>query len=207
MAIRSSAQLNAGRDDDRLSPGFKKESAAILFGGMVVTNLTTDLTGKTLKIFGDAGNDGIIVAANPFPLGLVFENTLPFSPPASGDEDAGVGFDIQDFAKGGLYSVFHRPGNFVDVFDDQRSTTQVTREENDGTTVAQNQSAPFIIANTWAIGAPVYSTEEGLLTTVIPAGGPIVVARIGFVRSVSTGGSPADLKVTIELQIAAIAVA
>ena len=89
MAIRSSAQLNAGRDDDRLSPGFKKQSADVLFGGMVVTNLVTDVTGKTLQIFGVAGSDGIITAANPFPLGLVFENTLPFSPPASGDEDAG----------------------------------------------------------------------------------------------------------------------
>ncbi len=203
MAIRSSAQLNAGRDDDRLSPGFKKQTADILFGGMVVTNLVTDVTGKTLQIFGVAGSDGIITAANPFPLGLVFENTLPFSPPASGDEDAGVGFDIQDFAKGGLYSVFHRPGNFVDVFDDQRDTAQPAREKNDGSTEAQNASAPFIVTDTYAIGAPVYSTEEGLLTTTIPAGASgVVVARVGFVRAVS--GSGADLKVTLELQIAAI---
>ena len=86
MAIRSSSQLGVGRDDDRWSPGFSIAAGVTLYGGLVVTNdVVTDSTktGKILKAFGNI--DGIPNTNNPIPIGLVYENTLPFSPPASSD--------------------------------------------------------------------------------------------------------------------------
>lgn len=197
--IRSSILLGVGRDDDRWSPGFSKQSADTMYGGLVVTQLTTDLTGKTLKIFGVASSQGIITVANPFPLGLVFEATNPPTMPfASGDSAAG-NFDSSAYAKGGSYSVFHRPGNCCDVLDNQSNTTQVARVKNGSGTNTQNTSAPFIVSDAWVIGAPVYSTEEGLLTVTAPTTGASNYIRVGFCRAVS--GSGLDLIVAIELNM------
>lgn len=197
--IRSSTLLGVGRDDDRWSPGFGKQASDTLYGGLVVTNLTTDATGKTIKPFGVAGSQGIITAASPFPLGLVFEATNPpLQTFASGDNAAG-NFDSSAYAKGNSYSVFHRPGNLVDVLDDQRNTTQVARVKNGGGTNTQNASAPFIVSDTWSVGAPVYSTEEGLLTTTAPTTAASSYVRVGFVRAVS--GSGLDLVVAVELNM------
>ena len=142
MAIRSATQIGVGRDDDRWSPGFAKQAADVMFGGRVVSQLQTDATGKTLEFY-----DGSLTlsSTNGVPLGLVYENTNPFSAVASGDSAAGSGFDGIDYARGGLYSVFHRPGNLVDVFDDARDAAQVARNLNGGGTSLQNTSAPFIV--------------------------------------------------------------
>ncbi len=192
MAIRSTTQLGVGRDDDRWSPGFKKSAADVMFGGLVMSQLTTDATGKTLAIF-----NGVIDATHPTPLGLVYENTNPFRNNASGDSAAGVGFDQIDYARGDEYSVFHRPGNLVDVFDDGRDTTQVARNLNGGGTNTQNASAPFVVNDTYNIGSRLWSTSEGLLTSVAPAAG--TAAQVGYVRAKS--GSGADLVLSVELAI------
>jgi hypothetical protein len=198
--IRSSTLLGVGRDDDRWSAGFGKSSTDTYFGGMVVTQLTTDSTGKTLLHGGVTGSQGIINATSPFPLGLVFEATNPpLQAFANGDNAAG-NFDSSAYAKGGEYSVFHRPGNLVDVLDDQRNTTQVSVVKNGGGSVTQNQSAPFIIGDAWAVGLPVYYTEAGLLTITAPTTGASDYVRLGFVRAVSASAGP-DLVVAIELNM------
>jgi hypothetical protein len=190
-----STLLGVGRDDDRLSPGFTLGSGVVVFGGLVMSQLTTDVSGKTLAVF-----NGVIDATHPLPLGLVIENTNPFPRSASGDADAGVGFDSLDYARGGLYSVFHRPGNFADISDDGRDRTVVARTANAGPAVNQQASAPFIITDPWAIGVEVYSTPQGLLTTVVPAGAPgTIVAVVGYIRAVFGTGS--TLKLALELQL------
>jgi len=207
MAIKlGSALLGVGRDDDRLSPGFAATAGVTFIGGTAATQDFNDSTGKTLTHFNGAAD--IDPADNIFPLGLVLEDSNPFPRPASGDSSAGAGFDIQDYAKGDLFSVFHRPGNFADIFDDGRDATQVKPLQNAGgvaTTNFQNQSAPFIVEDTWALGAAVYATVTGLLTTVKPTSADAgvaatdPVARIGRVRAVD--GSGANLKIALELDL------
>lgn len=182
MALQTNTQLGVGRDDDRWSPGFVIPNGVLLYGGEVVTQLTTDLTGKTLQVF-----QGAISPTMPFPLGLVYENTTAFGPGgASGDSAAGVGFDSLDYARGAEYSVFHRPGNLIDVLDDQRNTYQVVRTKNGGGTVTQNASAPFITTDVFVMGANLYATVDGLLTITAPGAGTVVV--VGVVRAVSGTG-------------------
>jgi len=200
--IRSSTLLGVGRDDDRWSPGFIKQAADTLYGGMVVTQLTSDATGKTLKIFGVAGSEGIVTVANPFPMGLVYENTNPQPAVASGDTAAGAGFDSQSYARGAMYAVFHRPGNLVDVLDGNENLTQVARVKNGSGTNTQNASAPFIVSDTWtAIGAPVYSTEEGLLTVTAPDTGASNYVRVGILRASSGTGNDLEIAVELNMQI------
>ncbi len=199
MLELGSSLLGVGRDDDRVSPGFKQPSGTELFAGMVVTqdNSGGNEDGRQLQLC-----DGIVDPSSnlSFPLGLVIENTNPFKRPASDDSSAGVGHDIQDFAKGGLVSVWHRPGNFADVSDDFRNDTAFLRALNGGGTSSQNTSAPFIVADPWAVGTKVYCTSEGLLTTVIPPGASgVIVARIGYVRAVQ--GTGADIKFALELSL------
>ncbi len=192
MAIRSATQLGVGRDDDRWSPGFAKQAADVMFGGLVVSQLTTDASGKTLAIF-----NGVVDSTHPVPLGLVYENTFPFRGIASGDNAAGNGFDSIDYARGNEYSVFHRPGNLVDVFDDGRDTAQIARTLNGGGTSLQNTSAPMIVADSWVVGSRIWSTAAGLLTVTAPTAG--TAAQIGYSRAVS--GSGADLLISVELAI------
>jgi hypothetical protein len=198
MAIRSSSQLGVGRDDSRWSPGFSIAAGVTLYGGLVVTNdVATDSTktGKILKAFGNV--NGIPNTSNPIPIGLVYENTLPFSPPASSDTSAGYGFDIRDFARGGLYSVFHNPGNLVDVFDDFCNTAAVTRNNLDGTAgPSQGTSATFLTNLTYALGDKLYATNEGLLSNQTP--GALAVS-VGIVRAVS--GTGANMILSVELHI------
>jgi hypothetical protein len=180
--LQTNTQLGVGRDDSRWSPGFVIPSGTVLYGGEVVTQLTTDLTGKTLQVF-----SGAITSTMPFPIGLVWENTTAFGPGgASGDSAAGVGFDSLDYARGNEYSVFHDPGNVIDVLDDQRNTTQVVQTLNGGGTVTQNASAPFITTDSFAIGNVLYATVAGLLTITPPGSGTIVA--LGVVRA--TSGTP-----------------
>jgi hypothetical protein len=189
MALRSSTQIGLGRDDDRWSPGFIKAAATVFFGGEVVTQDTTDLTGKTLMPF-----NGIIGALSPFPLGLVYENTNAFTPGGvSGDSGAGAGFDSLDYARGGMYSVFHRPGNLIDVLNDFRDTTVVSRAQNGGGGGAANQgkSCPFAASLSYAIGDTLYSTDAGLLTNVV--GTATVI--LGYVRAASGTGENQILSV------------
>jgi hypothetical protein len=179
MAIRPASAFG-GKDDDRTS-GFTKASTLTLFGGTVVTQDTTDPTGKTLLQF--AGQTAL-GTANPFPLGLVFEETKQFpAAPSNPDQFAGQGFDVLDYARGGVYSVFHRPGNFVEIYDDLKDTSQVAQTVNGGGTNTQNNSCPFIASDTFAVGQPVYATPGGLLTTVATS----TTVRIGYVRGVSGG--------------------
>jgi hypothetical protein len=189
MALRSSTQIGLGRDDDRWSPGFSVPAGTTLFGGEVVTQDTTDLTGKTLIVFG-----GVIDGTHPFPLGLVYENTNAFTPGgASGDKAAGRGFDSLDYARGGMYSVFHRPGNLIDVLNDFRDTTVVARAKNGGGNNNQGRSCPFIASDAFAIGDQLYATSEGLLTKVAPGAGTVVC--LGWVRAVSGTGENQVLSV------------
>ncbi len=199
MIRPSSILLGAGRDDDRWSPGFKKAASATLYGGMAVTQDNSDTTGKTIKPF--AGQTALS-ATNPLPLGLVFESSVlfPVTNTTNPDGQAGYGYDNLNYARGGLYSVFHRPGNLVDVLDDGRNTVAVDRTVNGGGTSSQAASIPFIAADNWAMGDTVYATPEGLLTRV--STGTIGAAKIGIVRAVSGSGASAIL--AIELGIAAI---
>lgn len=192
MAIRSSTLLGVGKDDDRWSPGFQKASTATLYGGMVVTQDNSDTSGKTIKPF--AGQTAI-GAANPFPLGLVFESSVlfPVTNTTNPDGQAGYGYDNLNYARGGLYSVFHRPGNLVDVYDDGRNKTDVDRTLMSGATQAQGASCPFITSASWAIGDTVYCTPEGLLTRDNDRASVI----IGTVRAVS--GSDENAVLAIEL--------
>lgn len=195
MAIRSATQLGVGRDDDRWSPGFTKQAADVMFGGLVVSQLNTDATGKTLALF---NGNAALGTTNVMPLGLVYEPTNPFQAVASGDNAAGGNFDSLDYARGNEYSVFHRPGNLVDVYDDGRDTTQVARSKNNGGgTNTQNTSAPFIVSDAFVIGSKLYATAVGLLTVTTLASG--ATAQIGYVRAVS--GSGADLVLSVELAI------
>jgi hypothetical protein len=190
MALRSATQIGLGRDDDRWSPGFIIPAGVVLFGGEVVTQDTTDLTGKTLKIFA-----GVVDATHPFPLGLVYENTNAFTPGgASGDNAAGQGFDSLDYARGAMYSVFHRPGNLIDVLNDYRNTVVVARAKNGGGTNNQGTSCPFIASDGFAIGDILYATVDGLLTITPPAAG--VIVALGRVRAAS--GTGEDQIISVE---------
>jgi hypothetical protein len=205
MAIRISSIIqNGGRDDDRLS-GFTKDPAVTnIFGGMAVTQLTDPTgAGKVMTLF-DGGN---IVAgstgspANLYPLGLAIEPTTGFPGiAANGDTGAGLGFDTQDYAKGGIYSAFHRPGNLVDVYDDERNRNQVTING-----AGQNQSCPFVGNLTYNVGDIIYATgtsvgQKGLLTNVASPSGS---ARFGIVRAVTNAGLSSPV-LTIELHIALV---
>jgi hypothetical protein len=200
MAVRiSSFLLSAGKDDDRIS-GFAPNATTLgqpLYGGMVVTQDQTDSTGKTFKLF---DGNAVIGATNPFPLGLLIEPAKASAVgAASGSGAAGVGFDSYNYARGGFYSVFHRPGNILDVYDDQSNKTQVSINGAN-----QNTSAPFVVNRTWAVGNVVYSSsaatvgQVGLLDNSNTAG--TGGARIGIVRAMF--GSGIDLILTIELDIA-----
>jgi hypothetical protein len=168
--------------------------------------------GKTLTYFNGAAAIG---AANLRPRGLCVESTTGFPGIAAGgapipssglagaplmDPSAGLGFDTQDYAKGGIYSVFHRPGNLVDVYDDNRDRTQVVING-----VNQNKSCPFVKSRAWAVGDGVYAADPalgqaGLLDNVpSPAGS----ARFGTVRSVTDAGLGSPV-LTIELGIEVI---
>lgn len=199
MAIRSAIQFGAGRDDDRLSPGFKKAATGVgnLFGGQVVTSDTTDASGKTIKLF---NGQGAVSTTNPKPLGLVFESSVlfPVTNTANPDGQAGYGYDNINYARGGVYSVFHRPGNIVEVFDDGRATNLVNRVTNAGPTNSQPESAPFITSDSYVVGSPVYATGEALLTSDSTG----ATAEIGVVRAVSGSGAAAIL--TIELGITSL---
>ena len=191
MALRSSTQIGLGRDDDRWSPGFIIPTGVVLYGGEVVTQDTTDLTGKTLKIFA-----GVVDATHPFPLGLVYENTNAFQPGgASGDGAAGQGFDSLDYARGAMYSVFHRPGNLIDVLNDFRNTVNTpARVKNGGGSNSQGLSCPFIASDGFAIGDILYATVDGLLTVTPPAAG--VIVALGQVRAAS--GTGEDQVISVE---------
>jgi hypothetical protein len=199
MALRiSSVLLNAGRDDDRISglmPTAALLAAGGVIGGQVITQDQTVPGGQTFKLF-DGGS--VVGATNPFPWGLVIEPTHGYTGGgASGDQAAGRGFDTLDYARGGLYTAFHRPGNLLDAYDDQRDKSQVT--VNAG---AQNNSAPFVQNRTWNVGDAVFATaaalgKQALLDNVNAAGAG--GARIGWVRAVA--GSGADLILTIELDL------
>ena len=195
MAIKSSTLLGVGRDDDRWSPGFTKLAGVKFFGGMVVTQDPAVLDPKEIKPFA-----GVINGTNSFPLGLVFENSEAF-PPNSDNADgfAGAGHDTLDYARGGKYSVFHRPGNLVDVSDDGRDTTQIALTANNGESVApQNTSAPFNVNVTYALNDILYATAEDRLVNVAPAAGTVV--EIGRVRAIN--GLAGDAQVfALELQI------
>jgi len=195
----SSVVQNGGRDDDRLSAFIKDPLAPFFVGGMAVTQLA-DATGagKTITYFDGAAAVGV---ANLRPLGFVIESTYGFPGIAANDDQgAGIGFDTQDYAKGGLYSVFHRPGNLVDVYDDLRDRTQVTING-----AAQNKSCPIVANRAWAVGDAVYAADPalgqaGLLDNVAGPSGSI---RFGTVRSVTNAGLGTSM-LTIELDIALI---
>ena len=192
MALRTTTAFQNGRDDDR-SSGFKRSASERFFGGMVVTQDNTDASGLTIKPFNGVA---ALAAANPLPLGLVFESNVQFpSAPSDPDQFAGKGFDNLDYARGGLFSAFHRPGNFIEVYDDGRSSTLVNRTENSGGPSNQVESAPFIVTDTFTVGLTVYATSEGLLTT----NSATATAVIGTVRA--GAGSGADQIFTIELGI------
>jgi hypothetical protein len=209
MAIKTSTILGNGRDDDRIS-GFIKVAAGwggasyfnggidAIIGGTVVCSDASDVTGKSLRPFQGAV---AISNANPMPFGLVFENTKPYASVASGDQAAGRGFDSLDYARGGEYSIFHRPGNFVDLYDDGRDTTQITPDVSSGT--PQNFSCPFVAADNFAVGDLVYATGAatvgkvaGRLTRVNTA----ATVVIGWVRAIN-GLSGNQQIFTLELNI------
>ena len=197
MAVRiSSILMGAGRDDDRLSGFALPLTGTALMGGQVVTSDETVSDGKTLKLF----NGGAVVSGtNALPLGLVIESTNPYpGGGASGDQAAGVGFDSLDYARGGMYSVFHRPGNLVDLYDDGRDTTQVTLNAG-----FQNNSCPFVANRTWIVGGGLWATalvalgKMGIIDNADAIGAGS--ARIGTLRAISgTGG---ETILTIELNI------
>ncbi len=209
MAVRiSSYVMNAGRDDDRIS-GLKPDPTAVtgivnsaaLVGGMIISPGpigTPDAGGKIFQFY-----DGLPLAfgtpgsVNPFPWGLLIEPNAGFPRAgASGDTAAGQGFDSLDYARGGLFSAFHRPGNILDVYDDFRNRAQVTI-----LALAQNQSCPYIQNVTWAAGDIVYSSvaadgQIGLLSNIPTAAGSV---SIGHIRAVN--GTGADRILTVELQL------
>ena len=195
----SSVIQNGGRDDDRLTAFTKDTAAAFFIGGLAVTQKADPSgAGKVITYFDGSAAIG---AANLYPLGLVIESTTGFPGiAANNDQGAGLGFDTQDYAKGGLYSVFHRPGNLVDVYDDLRDRTQVTINA-----APQNKSCPFVANRGWAVGDTVYAADPalgqaGLLDNVAsPAGS----ASFGIVRSVTNAGLGSPM-LTIELDIAII---
>ena len=208
MALRNSTQLGVGSIDDRWSAGFLKSAASGLtagfattpwFGGLVMAQdaLVTggDTSGRTLMV-----STGATTSTQPIPVGLLVENQYGFSTVAAqGDHAAGGTFDTIFYARGGVFSVMHRPGNVFDIFDDNSNTTQVTQTKNGGGTVTQNQSAPFITTDTFAVGSVVYCSGDGLLTVTTPgatAGTNIVV---GVVRAVT--GTGITQRITLELGI------
>lgn len=192
MALRTSNAFKNGRDDDRTS-GLKRSLAERFFGGQVVTQDNADPSGLTIQFFAGATALGV---DNPLPLGLVFESNVQFPvAPQDPDQFAGRGFDNLDYARGGIHSVFHRPGNFIEVFDDRRSATLVDRAENSGGPSNQVESAPFIVTDGFNIGDTVFSTDEGMLTTNSTG----ATAVIGTVRA--EAGSAADQVFTLELHI------
>jgi hypothetical protein len=190
MAVRiSSYLLGNGQSDDRTT-GFTAASTFNGISGTVMTQDPTDTTGMTIKKF---DGSAVISSTNPLPLGLLIEPTRgSTNAAANGDTAAGQNFDTVDYARGGNYSLFHRPGNFVDVYDDFRDTTQATING-----ASQNASCPFVANRTWAVGDSVYAEANALLDNVNAqaVGG----ARIGTVRAVS--GSGAELILCIELGI------
>jgi len=193
----SSVIQNGGRDDDRLS-GFSKDTAVALFiGGMVVTQKADPTgAGKVITVF---DSSIALDATHLRPLGLVIEPTTGYpNIAANGDTGAGVGFDTQDYAKGNIYSVFHRPGNLVDVYDDLRDRTQVTVNA-----ALQNKSCPFVANRTWAVGDAVYGSSlagVGVAGLLDNTGGVAGSCRIGTVRSVTDAGLGSPV-LTIELDI------
>jgi hypothetical protein len=195
MALRSATQIGLGRDDDRWSPGFIIAADTVLYGGEVVTQDPTDASGKTIKVFGGVIVPGVLTTSFPFPIGLVYENTNAFTPGgASGDRAAGRGFDSLDYARGSNYSVFHRPGNVIDVFNDYRNTVLVNRAKNGGGTSSQSTSCPFIASDNFAIGDLLYATVDGLLTNTSPGAGTVVI--LGHVRAAS--GTGEDQVISVE---------
>ncbi len=204
MAIRNSTTLfKQGRDDDRLT-GFKKKTLSAvgeynsgvdeLIGGMVVcSDGSVDPTGLTIHLF---NGQSAYSSANGGPLGLVYENTRPF-PQTSGDESQGRGGDTLDYARGNIYSIFHRPGNFVDIWDDGRNTAQI------GNASKQNFSCPFVATESFVAGTKVFATDSGsdygmgrLTTTATSA-----TALIGIVRASLDGATGADQQFTLELTV------
>lgn len=200
MALRISSIIqNGGRDDDRLSGFLKDASAAFFIGGMAVTQKADPSgAGKLITYFDGSAAIGV---ANLRPLGLVIEPTTGFpNIAANNDQGAGLGFDTQDYAKGGIYSIFHRPGNMVDVYDDLRDRTQVTING-----APQNKSCPFVANRAFVVGDGIFAADPalgqaGLLDNVAsPAGS----ARFGTVRSVTDAGLGSPV-LSVELDIEVI---
>lgn len=202
MSIKASTLLGVGRDDDRVSPGFNKATGD-LYGGMLVTQDNSQTDGKTIKAF--AGQTAIS-ATNPFPLGLVFESNVIAPIANTSGITAGLGFNIQDYAKGGVsnYSVFHRPGNFVDVYDDGRNSALLASfNDNSGVAVTtQPASCPFLVTNNWALGDSVYAIDAAGGRGRLTNDGTTAKVRVGTVRAVSGTGATAIL--CIELHIVAL---
>lgn len=201
----TATQLGIGRNDDRWS-GFNGPAGISLYGGLSVSqNYTIDATGKTLQLSGVVGSQGIYSTAVPVTIGLSWELTgLPTGPSGSGPivsapNQGGLGYDTINSAFGGIYSIFHRPGNAVDVIDGQENTTQVAFVKNaSGGNVTQNQSCPFISNDVFAGGSALYHTEKGLLTIVAPTTGSDTYAQVGWVRAISGTGDAQ--RITVELE-------
>lgn len=204
MAIRISSVIqNGGRDDDRLSGFLKPANIALLLGGMPVTQ-AVDASGAG-KLLAPFDGTAAISGANIFPLGLAIEPTSGFpNIAANGDTGAGLGFDTQDYAKGGVYSVFHRPGNLVDVYDDERNRNQVNLAAIGGG--SQNASCPFLANLNYAVGETVYATAISAVTNcsyLANTGSTPGSASFGVIRSVTNAGLSSPV-LTIELHIAKI---
>ncbi len=137
-------------------------------------------------------------------LGLSWELTgLPSGPSGTGPivsapNQGGQGYDTINSAFGGVYSIFHRPGNAVDVVDGQENLTQVTVNKNGSGTVVQNASCPFINTDAFVIGDPLYHTDKGLLTRTAPTTGTSKYAQQGWCRAIS--GSGDTQRITLELE-------
>lgn len=214
MAIKNSTQLGVGMPDDRIS-GFTKSTngPTAFYGANPLVQDTTDTSGKSLIL-----SNGLVDSTHPLPLGLVSENTNGYQTVAAqGDTAAGGSrFDTIQYARGGNYSLYHRPGNFVDIFDDNSNTTPITPVANTGTGgVAastpgpQNTSCPFLASDTFAAGQRVFiltnATGQGLLTNTPPANFPSAtrnIVQVGWVRAVT--GSGATQKITVELMFSAV---
>jgi len=200
----TATQLGVGRNDDRWS-GFTGPAGVALYGGLCVSqNPTVDPTGETLQLSGVVGSQGIYNTAVPVMLGLAWELTgLPSGPSGAGvivsaPNQGGLGYDTINSAFGGIYSIFHRPGNAVDVVDGQENLNQVTVNKNGGSTVTQNASCPFVSTDAFVIGSPIYHTDKGLLTITLPGTGGATYAQAGFCRAI-TGTGDAQ-RITVELE-------
>jgi hypothetical protein len=189
MAIKNTSVIQGAKDDDRLSGFLPPAGDPTLVGGIVVAIDSTALPTLTLKRFvGTAA----LSAGNQRPLGMLFEAAQGYSGGgASGDNAAGRGFDTVDKARGGIFSVAHRPGNLFDVYDDQRNDLQVTVDGD-----PQNASCPFVNNENFVPGA-LTANVSGLLSQVAP---PVGGCYIGWLHAV-TGGSAMDRVLTVELAI------